>query len=127
MSHDPRVRLRSINRNTETAASKRVRCALAAAHESGARGEHSRLHPVSAAGTEFHDGSSGGSAGDARSFAGDQRLEVKDAEKARFNKLGFGDRGGHAKQRLAREENGSFGQSPNVASELELREIVKEF
>ena len=51
---------------------------------------------------------------------------MKNAKEAGLDQLRVGDWGGHAKQRLARKENCPFGQGPNVASELEFREIVKE-
>ena len=40
---------------------------------------------------EFHHRASGGNRGDASGFAGDQRLEMKNAEETGFDKLGFGD------------------------------------
>src|SRR5262249_36456554 len=52
-------------------------------------------------------------------------LEMKNAKEAGFDELRFGNGGCHAKQRLARKENRSFGQSPNVARKLKSREIIK--
>ena len=81
---------------------------------------------VRATRAKFDHGTSGSGRGDARSFAGDERLEMKNAEQARFDELRFGDRGSDAKQGFAGEEIRSLGQRPDITGKAESREIVKE-
>src|SRR5690348_4095080 len=126
VSHDPRVRLGAVHGNAEAAASVSVRRAFATADECGTRGKYARLHAMSAARAEFHDWAPRRSGGDTRCLAGNESLEMENAEQAGFDELRIGDGSGDAKKRLAGKENRSFGQSPNVASKLKTREIIKE-
>jgi hypothetical protein len=97
----------------------------AAANERGTRGEDAGLDSMCATGAKFDHGSSGSGSGDARSFAGDEGLEMKSGEEARFDELSFSNRGSDAKQWFTREKDGSLGKGPHLTSEAEAQEVIK--
>ncbi len=98
-----------------------------AADCSGAGGEKAGLAAVGAASTEIDHLAAFGGGVNAGRFAGDHGLVAHSGEDVGLHDLAFDDRSHDAEHRFAREDQGAFGHSPDVASETEGREVIEEF
>src|SRR5262249_45311989 len=124
--HDPGVRLCAIDRNLESGTGIHIGCSFASSNKSRTRSENTCLDSVGPARTEFDDRVAGSRARDPCRFARDQCLQMYGGQKTGLHQLRFRDGSSDAKNRLSWEKDGSFGQCPDIAGEMEALKVVKE-
>ena len=111
--------------NVEQTSGLRIAGADAAAEVRGARRQQSSLRPVRAAGAEIEHGSSFRSREDASRLGRDHRLQSHRCNQKRFDDLRLFQWRRDAQQRLVLKDDRAFRDRPDVARELEMRQMLE--
>ena len=86
----------------------------------------SGISAVGTAGAKFQHRATSSSVDDTRCFGRDERLVVQGEEEIGFDDVAVNQRCAHAEERRVGEDDATFRHRPDVASEVEIGEIVKE-
>ena len=116
----------ALDRYVKQLAAQDVGSARASGDHRGARAVGAGIRSLRPAEAELHDRIALRRIADAGSLRRDQALVVDDVKDRSLHELGLHDRRNDLDERLAREDQRSLRDRPDVAGELELREIVEE-
>ena len=101
--------------------------AVAAADISGTGTQNGSVGTLGTAGTEFQHRPSLGRTDHAVCLGGDQALMVDGQQQEGFDQLCLNGRGTDRQDRLLGENRRTLGNGPNIAGELEMRQVIQEF
>ena len=119
------MRHRAAGRDAVVAVGQNAGSTLTAADEGCARTVDRAVIALCTAGAELEHGAALRGAGDAVRLGGDQRLVVDGQQNHGLNELRLNHRACNGDERLAREYRRALGDSPDIAFELEVAQIVE--